>query len=45
MDVMLHHAPDKLGDVEEVLLETLTLGTHVNYSNIHYLVEHLHLYL
>jgi hypothetical protein len=45
MDVVLHRAPDKLEDVEEVLLETLALGTHVNCSSIHYLVEHLQLYL
>jgi hypothetical protein len=34
VDVVLHRAPDVLRDVEEVLLETLILGAHVNYSSI-----------
>jgi hypothetical protein len=45
LDAILHHAPNALRDVKEVLLETLVLGTHVSHSSIRDLAERLQLYL
>jgi hypothetical protein len=41
MDVVLHHAPNMLRDVEEVLLEMLIPGAHVNCSSIYSLAKRL----
>jgi hypothetical protein len=41
VDAVLHRAPDALGDVEEALLETLTLGAHVDHGGVRGLANHL----
>jgi hypothetical protein len=45
VDAVLHHTPNALGDVEEALLETLALGTHVDRGCVRGLVERLQLRL
>jgi hypothetical protein len=45
VDVVLHRVPDTLRDVEEALLETLTLGAHVTRGSVYDLTERLQLRL
>jgi hypothetical protein len=35
VDTILHHDPDALRDIEEVLLKTLALGAHITSGSVH----------